>query len=917
MAFFFNFLILVTILHVVFGDKATFTFTGSIQTFDVPSGVDKVLVEMWGGGGGGGGTATGLSSFPGGPGGYTKCYLKVTGGQTLYLQVGGGGKSGTGNAFGGGGAANFDPSQAITTGGGGGYTAIFSAASLTATNEMVGAGGGGGGGISCSSSSNLYGGPGGGGNGVSSPGTLGGQGALVTAAGVGCKGGAGAALTGQDACANDGGGSGAGAGGGGHYGGGAGYNGVCTNAGGGGGSGFVGSCSSEYDIITLAAAIADITPPATSSLNYQIGVAKGGNSGNTGVAGGDGLIAIKYFGANDLKYYQKFIFDNGVRAFTVPSGIDQLLVQLWGAGGGAGYDPNGLYSFSGGPGGFVQCYLKVNPGQTLYVQVGQGGSSNTANSFGGGGAATKGTALTNGGGGGYTAIFSDVARTTDVVGVGAGGGGGLGCSAGNNAYGGPGGGLNGVNAGGATGGKGATTTTGGSGCGGGSGSSLKGQNGCDGGGGTANAGGGSGHFGGGAGGNDVCILGAGGGGSGFIGSCNVEKTIITSSASVADINPPNVDLPFYLSGVGAGGSAASAYKGGDGLVVIAFADSSFTKIAGTGNDVVGTRPDSVSALLASLGSPYSTWGDKNGNLYFTDSKYHVIHKIDGTGQLTLFAGKSDGTPGVSTDGAPLSSTAFNRPRGLWGDNTGNNLYVADTINARVWRIDLITNTIHSFAGNGEQGVPSSSGKAINSKLFSPFAGYTDKDGITYISNLHKCVISKVDTNGDISIFAGTAGTCANDAATGNDATTMTINYVFSINGDDFGNIYFTEFRGHSVRKIDSTGKWSTVAGTGVGDVSGDGGLAVNAKINGPSGVWVDGNGNLYVSEAGGNVLRYIEKSTGAILTILEGLKRARGIWSDGTGNLYIPDTAARQILKLSINNVINETRLRRNLRVRF
>lgn len=186
MAFFFDFLILVTILHVVFGDKATFTFTGSIQTFDVPSGVDKVLVEMWGGGGGGGGTATGLSSFSGGPGGYTKCYLKVTGGQTLYLQVGGGGKSGTGNAFGGGGAANFDPSQAITTGGGGGYTAIFSAASLTATNEMVGAGGGGGGGISCSSGSNLYGGPGGGGNGLSSPVTLGGQGAFVTAAGAGC-----------------------------------------------------------------------------------------------------------------------------------------------------------------------------------------------------------------------------------------------------------------------------------------------------------------------------------------------------------------------------------------------------------------------------------------------------------------------------------------------------------------------------------------------------------------------------------------------------------------------------------------------------------------------------------------------------------------------------------------------------------
>lgn len=60
-----------------------------------------------------------------------------------------------------------------------------------------------------------------------------------------------------------------------------------------------------------------------------------------------------------------------MRSFTVPSEIDQLLVQLWGAGGGAGYDPNGLYSFSGGPGGFVQCYLKVNPGQTLYVQVGQ------------------------------------------------------------------------------------------------------------------------------------------------------------------------------------------------------------------------------------------------------------------------------------------------------------------------------------------------------------------------------------------------------------------------------------------------------------------------------------------------------------------------------------------------------------------
>lgn len=330
-----------------------------------------------------------------------------------------------------------------------------------------------------------------------------------------------------------------------------------------------------------------------------------------------------------------------------------------------------------------------------------------------------------------------------------------------------------------------------------------------------------------------------------------------------------------------------------------------TAIAGTGRKPQTFMPfTSGPALRANLGSAYGLWKDPNGNVYFTDSLIHAIYKVDPNGEISLLAGASDGSSGLATDGASLSTVKFNRPRGLWGDSTGTNLYVADTINHRVWRLDLTSNTIYLFAGNGQHASPATSGKATASPLFSPFAGYTDVQGNVYIADLHRCVISKVDTSGDISLFAGSAGSCFTTSSTsGSNSKYLKINYPSSISGDNNGNVYFTEMRGNVVRKVSADGSWSTVLGTTAGNT----GLVETASelpasevvLDSPSGIWSDGSGNLFVSSAKEGIVRFLNKETNTVVSIMSGLNHPRCVWSDGSV-LFISNTGSRQVVKMTV-----------------
>lgn len=272
----------------------TFSYTGSNQTFVVPTGVTSISVKIWGAGGAG--ASTGGS---GGSGALVKGTATVSAGQSLVIVVGGGGSWSTSatstGGFGGGGSTG-GPKGAS----GGGYSGIF-LTSVSQANAIGVAGGGAGGGYY--STSATYGGAGGattGSNGGDrTAGTFqGGRGATVAAAGAGGAGtnagAAGAALAGGTGGTNAT--YGGGGGGGGYYGGGGGYGSATTTnycSGGGGGSSFLGTMTSTTNTAgTTSTAGTATQAPGNAEAEYVTGVGNGGTS--SGTSGGNGLVTITY-----------------------------------------------------------------------------------------------------------------------------------------------------------------------------------------------------------------------------------------------------------------------------------------------------------------------------------------------------------------------------------------------------------------------------------------------------------------------------------------------------------------------------------------------------------------------------------------------------------------------------------------------
>ena len=151
------------------------------------------------------------------------------------------------------------------------------------------------------------------------------------------------------------------------------------------------------------------------------------------------------------------------------------------------------------------------------------------------------------------------------------------------------------------------------------------------------------------------------------------------------------------------------------------------------------------------------------------------------------------------------------------------------------------------------------------------------------------------------------------------ATSAALNGSYQVTFDKWGNLYIADFANHRVRKVTTAGIISTVAGTGVGGYSGDGGLAVNATLYYPEGVAIDTSGNLYIADNGNSVIRKV--ATNGIISTIAGtniggysgdggpatsakLYNPGGISLDNKGNLYIADIHNNRIRKIDKNGII-------------
>ncbi len=220
--------------------------------------------------------------------------------------------------------------------------------------------------------------------------------------------------------------------------------------------------------------------------------------------------------------------------------------------------------------------------------------------------------------------------------------------------------------------------------------------------------------------------------------------------------------------------------------------------------------------------------------YLADTDNHRIRKVDTEGLITTIAGT--GKDDYSGDGVPATDAELKKPRGLYVDTSGN-IYIADTDNHCIRKIDVGTGIITTIAGTGGAGGYSGDdGPAINAKLNKPHAIYMDTSGNIYIADTDNHRIRKVDSEGIITTIAGTG----NDIYSGDNgpATDADLRKPRGLYVDTSGNIYIADTDNHCVRKIDvGTGIITTIAGTGVGGFSEDGGPATEAALNKPHAVF--------------------------------------------------------------------------------
>lgn len=299
----------------------------------------------------------------------------------------------------------------------------------------------------------------------------------------------------------------------------------------------------------------------------------------------------------------------------------------------------------------------------------------------------------------------------------------------------------------------------------------------------------------------------------------------------------------------------------------------------------------ANATLAGLGRPEGVVIDRHGNVYIADTGNHRVRRVDVTGVITVIAGT--GVQGDSGDGGLGPAAQLNQPHGVAVDGLGN-VYIADTWNFRVRRVSA-TGVITTVAGTGVIGYSGDGGPATSAQLGLPEGVAVDGLGTLYIAEGVR--VRRVDPNGIITTFAGDGGGGAPDGD-GGSATDATLGDARGIALDGLGNVFIAATSAHTIRKIDSSGTITRVAGAGdTLGYTGDGGPATSARLHYPEAIAADSSGNLYIGDSGNDVVRRVSPN-GVITTVATDLRAPRGVALDASGTVYIADTHHNQIRRL-------------------
>ncbi|MEJ2428208.1 MAG: RHS repeat-associated core domain-containing protein [Deltaproteobacteria bacterium] len=307
-------------------------------------------------------------------------------------------------------------------------------------------------------------------------------------------------------------------------------------------------------------------------------------------------------------------------------------------------------------------------------------------------------------------------------------------------------------------------------------------------------------------------------------------------------------------------------------------------VVGTGTG--GYNGDNIPAKEALIDGPRGTTVDSEGNLYFADLFNNRIRKVDTSGIITTIAGT--GQRGYSGDGGPATSAQIAEPDGVALDPSGN-LYIADLYTHRIRKVDP-SGIITTAAGNGRCTYNLTQGPALNTSICYPGELAVDSAGNLYIADNGNSVIRKLDTKGRITTFAGKED-CPYPwySGDGGPATEACIDLALGMYVDSSDNVYIAAGENHCIRKVDTNGIISRVAGICGYDewgYSGNGGPATEARVDWPWDVAGDPRGNLYIADYYNAVVRKVGLSS-AFFELLAG------------GDIPFPDTNGRGYLMTS------------------
>ncbi len=322
-------------------------------------------------------------------------------------------------------------------------------------------------------------------------------------------------------------------------------------------------------------------------------------------------------------------------------------------------------------------------------------------------------------------------------------------------------------------------------------------------------------------------------------------------------------------------------------------DTSLTVVTFAGLAGVNGSTDG-SGAAARFANPSDVAVDATGNLYVADTANHLVRKVTPAGVVSTLAGH----PGVSGSADGTTAATFNRPAGVAVDSSGN-VYVADTNNNAIRKVTA-AGTVSTLAGvAGSSG--SSDGTGTAASFSGPSGIVADAAGNLFVADTLNHTIRKVTSAGAVTTIAGTAGASGLVDAAGSAAR---FHGPQGLALDAAGDLYVADTNNNAIRKlVTATGAVSTVAGL-AGTAGSTDGANSQARFHFPSGVAVDAAGTLYVADTDNHTLRAIAP-TGTVSTLagLAGVSGSSdgvgsgatfafptGVAVDGSGNVYVADT---------------------------